>query len=172
MADTKKDNRKGTLIMAGAPPGYSNFKVLACDYSVARTMENGEPTGAPFLQDYIKLTLETTKNVRFLRDWALSGNDMWGTISMVITAGTKGINNRKMRYVFFGGRVCTMNEYFNSLTSQTMTTTLFIIPFMVDFAEEDKRCVRLLTEKGKVLTDTSSPINITKTPLAIDGITR
>ena len=172
MADNKKENRKGRLVLAAAPPGYSDYKVLACHYSVAKHMSDAEPTGAPFVQDYIKLTIETAKNVKYLRDWALSGEEKWGTISMVIAAGTKGSTTRKMRYIYFGGRVKTINEYFNSLTSQMMTTTLYIVPVAVNFAESDGKAVRLLTESGTVVTDATAPINDTKIPIIISGYNR
>ena len=84
---------------------------------------------------------------------------------MVISAGRHGSTTRTMRYIYFGGRIKTINEYFNCLTSQMMTTTLHIVPFDVNFAESDGKAVRLLTEEGTVEENASVPLNSERIPI-------
>ena len=171
MANNKQD-RTGKLIITGAPPGYSEFKVLACEYAVERPMNGGEPYGSPALRNNcIKLTVETTKGVKFLRDWALGEKEQWGIISLVIAAGTKGSINRKMRYIYFGGKISKIEEDFSNHSQQMMATTLYIHPVSVTFTESDGKGIRLLTRKGKVVENVNVDLTASKLPIYIDDYT-
>ena len=170
MANNSQE-RIGNLKIAGAPPGYSQFKVLACEYTIERPMSNGQPSGAPFVRNNcIKVTVETTKSVRYLRDWALDNKVIqWGVIEMVIAAGTQGTRNQKKRYVCFGGQIKKIEEDFSNTSSQMMATTIYIHPVGITFAESNSKGIRLLTKSGKVLDEVTVDLTGTKVPMLIDG---
>jgi hypothetical protein len=169
MADNKQD-RRGNLKIVSAPPGYSEFKVIACDYSVTRPMDGGEPSGAPVIRNNcIKLTVETTKSVKYLRDWALGNEDKWGVISLVIAAGAHGTASRKLRYIYFGGRISKIEEDFSNRSGQMMATTLYIHPVAVTFAESNGVGPRLLITKGKVIEDAKVDLTASRMPPFLDG---
>lgn len=160
MASNKDDApRKGTLVMEGAP---FSFKLVACNYSVFKPMKGEMPVDGPQMRyGSLRVTVETDKNTKFLREWALKDDVKFGTISMVITAGKSGSRDRKLRYIYFGGRVESIHEFFNNQNSQMMATELHIYPSEVYFADSDGMSVGLITENGTVEEDKMVPLNST-----------
>ena len=168
MSRNKALPRKGTLIIEDV----GVYKLLACNYNVDKPMKGGLPADGPRLDGCLRVTVETDNNVKALRRLALTGELIYGTISMVIVAGTQGANDRKMRYVYFAGHIESIHEYYNNQNSKMMTTEIHIYTTEVYYSDADGTSVGLVLNNTKkqeeFVENTVVKLNSLKSTLHLD----